>query len=210
MAFSGQYAAAQLHHLPLPHLVIGELSDYLGYAPNFAPPSYVRWARILGRLPLDGFDVGDTFAIRAFEHELSTYRGPVNARCMRLRNAKLESLFFTDFTLWEIRYMNEHHLLIYDIVARVEYTRDDFLFRRAWLARNRFDWPHVPRPFWQDSDMVHHTIRRGIYRYVTFINHYGTHGDSVSNVINRYNSALNVFRAFSSADDARNYDSDSD
>ena len=51
MAFSGQYAAAQLHHLPLPHSVIVELSDYLGYAPNFAPPTYVKFARVYGRLP---------------------------------------------------------------------------------------------------------------------------------------------------------------
>lgn len=53
MAFSGQYAAAQLHHLPLPHSLIGELSDFLGYAPNFAPPTYVKFARVYGRLPGD-------------------------------------------------------------------------------------------------------------------------------------------------------------
>ena len=52
MAFSGQYAAAQLHHLPLPHALLNELSDYLGYAPNFAPPTYVAWARLYGRIPI--------------------------------------------------------------------------------------------------------------------------------------------------------------
>jgi hypothetical protein len=53
MSFSGQYAAAQLHHLPLPHAVLAELSGYLGYAPDFAPPTYVKWARVYGRLPTD-------------------------------------------------------------------------------------------------------------------------------------------------------------
>ena len=33
--------------------MIDELSDYLGYAPNFAPPTYVKFARVYGRLPND-------------------------------------------------------------------------------------------------------------------------------------------------------------
>ena len=58
MAFSGQYAAAQLAKLDHSPLFPGctvplaqELSDYLGYAPDFAPPSYVAWARSRGYLP---------------------------------------------------------------------------------------------------------------------------------------------------------------
>ena len=55
MAFSGQYAAAQLHkldgllpcHFPLARTV----AEHLGFAPDSVTPSYLAWARAHGRLP---------------------------------------------------------------------------------------------------------------------------------------------------------------
>ena len=68
MAFSGQYAAAQLEKLDHSPLFRGhtfslarEISGYLGYAPDFAPPSFVRWARAHGRLPCIEDDVCDEY-----------------------------------------------------------------------------------------------------------------------------------------------------
>jgi hypothetical protein len=213
MAFSGQYAAARLDRLPLPHLVIGEISDYLGYTPNFAPPSYVRWAKMLGRLPSDDYAVERNFIVRAFDYELSTYRGLVNASCMRLRGANLDSLVSVAVTLEELRNASETHLLIYDVVIKVEYTREDFLFFTAWRVKNvGFEWPNTPCApnvyIRERRFVVHRGIRRFIHNYVYFLNRYIAHSKSVSKIINRYNSALNVYRSFTSEDGT--YDSDSD
>ena len=83
MAFSGQYAAAQLHRLdgllrclfPLAK----EVAEDLGFAPDAVPPSYLAWARAHGRLPSMQIERHLVY-VRMYEHELACYDGRVWAR----------------------------------------------------------------------------------------------------------------------------------
>ena len=93
MAFCGQYAAAQLHKLhgllrcqfPLAK----EVAEYLGFAPDAVPPSYLAWARARGRLPsmqIYGYQI----YVHMYEHELAGYDGMVWARIVRFSDDRLE------------------------------------------------------------------------------------------------------------------------
>ena len=84
MAFSGQHAAAKLGRLQLPRTLLVEISDYLGYAPSLAPPTYVAWARAHGRLPGTGSSpfIENGLDVDVIECDLYRYTGRV--RCFSI------------------------------------------------------------------------------------------------------------------------------
>ena len=86
MAFSGQYAAAQLHKLdgllPRHFALAREVAEYLSHAPDAVPPTYLAWERAHGRLP--SMQIWrDQVNVRVYEHELAGYDGIVRARIVR-------------------------------------------------------------------------------------------------------------------------------
>ena len=203
--YSGQYAAAQLDKLPLPYSLQLEVAEYIGHhdLDLLLPPTYLTFARMLGRLPTDAYYGNADFRVRAFEYELSNYRGVVNARCMTMRGRRLVS-GFVRAPLGEIRERNPTNMMIYEIDFYVEHTRDDLEFFRMWRGQNTREWPYA-------HDYGHHkALRRPICRYSRFQARYEEHAAFASTIINRYNNALNVFRSFWNADGEYGIDSDSD
>ena len=207
MAFSGQYAAAQLGKLPIPHLVLGEISDYLGYAPNFIPPSYVRWAKMFGRLPWNEYADDDRYSVKVFDRELSTYRGTVSARILSLRNMRLETLALFDVDVEEIRHSDNVRLIAFDVAINVEYTDEDIRFFATWRAKHELQWPYVFEDnykWW--SPPVHPCIKKAVKRYDAFLRDWSGHGLSIDLMITRHNRAVRFVRTFN----RREGESDSD
>ena len=65
-------------HVPLAR----EVAEYLGFAPDAVPPSYLACARALGRLP--SMQIWrDQVYVRMYEHELAGYDGIVAACVLR-------------------------------------------------------------------------------------------------------------------------------
>ena len=196
--YSGQYAAAQLGKLPLPHSLQLEIAEYVGHhdLDLLLPPSYRALARMLGRLPTDDYSGNDDVRVRAFEYELSNHRGLVSARCMTRRGMRLASVV-AFAPLEELRDRSGARLMLYDIYFNVEHTRDDFEFFRMWREQNNYEWPRTPRT---NGSTVHDRLWRPVCKYSGFRGRHERHAASVSTIINRYNNAANVFRSFSSVD----------
>ena len=147
MAFSGQYAAAQLHHLPLPHSVIDELSDYLGYAPNFAPPSYVVWARLYGRLPRDDENIYD-YTCAAFMHpdefRYNDFRNNYFGRDPALQACVLrgDSTGYLDLERIEVS-PEQVRPALFHIRLILDMRYGDVEFVRLWFHDRRGAWPNT-------------------------------------------------------------------
>ena len=94
--------------------------------------------------------------------------------------------------------------MIYDLDFYVQHTRDDLEFFRMWREQNNYEWPRTI------DFAVHPGLRRPVCRYCRFYARHGEHTASASTIINRYNSAVNVFRSFWSGDGTYDSGSDSD
>ena len=99
MAFSGQDAAAQLHKLdgllPCQFPLAKEVAEYLGFAPDAVPPSYLAWARAHGRLPSMEIYRYQVY-VRVYEHELGGYDGMVWARIVKFHRFSDDRLEIRD------------------------------------------------------------------------------------------------------------------
>ena len=155
MAFSGQYAAAQLQKLdhsplfrglwfPLSH----ELSEYLGYAPNFAPPSFVEWARAHGRLPTDADDVYDGYImVRMHPDDFDTDNygvDVVRADVLRPRGDPDGYLAIERILArpWRLRELHWGHT-IFNISIELTMIRGDFDFCNRWSRAHGTNWPNT-------------------------------------------------------------------
>jgi hypothetical protein len=189
MAFSGQYAAAQLHHLPLPHSVIDELSDYLGYAPNFAPPSYVKFARVYGRLPLDRCGFCSCREVDDESIDKVCCRVPVHWSDFQHKEFRTD--LFDDCWVAGILGYWAHDMHIHRIIKvnpdrltpalmvpdlHMPVTDDDHeFFRRwsegpGWSLHRRHAWPYAPSGDADDySGNTHPAITGAIRTYLRFL-----------------------------------------
>ena len=141
MAFSGQYAAAQLHKLDNSPLFRGytfplaaEVSAYLGNVNALVPPTLLRWSRLLGRLvavnpvpaiivltdELDGLDCEVTGTYTEFDGRVWRY---ASATCT----------------------MDEHHreghTPIFDVMISTPVTEEDRRFYFRWYEVYGTRWP---------------------------------------------------------------------
>ena len=206
--YSGQYAAAQLGKLPLPHSLQLDIAEYINHhdLDLLLPPTCRTFARMLGRLPADKYTDNDEVRVRAFEYELHNYRGLVNAR----RMARYGKRVLSDFLyapLAGIREMNGNHLMLFDIYIRVTHTRDDFEFFRMWREQYNYEWPRTPRT---NGPTVHDRLWRPVCKYASFEVRHKEHAESVHTIMCRHNSALTVFRSFNNADGSPDSDSADD
>ena len=152
MVFSGQYAAAQLQKLdhsplfrglwfPLSH----ELSEYLGYAPNFAPPSFVEWAQAHGRLPsiVKHLPVGFVdvpMLEHEFEREFAGYEVRANIIVPRgILDGMLRKVSYTG-RFERIRELTTGYVL-FGICIELEVGDEDADFYSRWLRVHSVAWP---------------------------------------------------------------------
>lgn len=143
MAFSGQYAAAQLEKLDNSPLFRGytfplaaEVSDYLGNVTALMPPTLLHWSRVLGRLvatnpvrqiivltdELDGLDC---------EVE-GTYTEFVDGRwCYSSQTCTMDE------------HHREGHTPIYDAMINTPVTDEDYRFYFRWAEVHNARWPYL-------------------------------------------------------------------
>ena len=144
MAFSGQYAAAQLHKLDgllrCQFPLAKEVAEYLGFAPDAVPPTYLAWARARGRLP--SMQIWrDQVYVRMYEHELVGYDGMVWARVDRFFGDRLEVVNI-EGTLEEVQQQaGDSTPYFYSI--RIITAPEDREFFARWAALYRRAWPDV-------------------------------------------------------------------
>jgi hypothetical protein len=166
MSFSGQYAAAQLHHLPLPHTQLVEISDYLGHAPHLAPPTYVAWARTYGRIPdlgIQSYFTGQNFVeVKVIERDLHRYAGRVQCRSITRDNRRAPVVdLYCDDTWSRIR-SRAGAAQLYRMTIRIAITADDATFLHRWYTRYGCMWPDV------EHNTVHPTLVGAVRIYDRF------------------------------------------
>ena len=202
--YSGQYAAAQLGKLPLPHSLQLEIAEYVRHDSDaLLPPTYLTLARMLGRVPTDYFAGNRVVSVRAFDNELSNYHGDVSARCMTRRGLKLVSVLRRG-PIAVIRRLGADQLAIYDLDFSLDHTHDDLEFFRLWREKYGEAWPLA------NNRRIHPGLVVHLGRYTLFSSRQRAHTDSISTIINRHNSAVNVFKSFNRPHGEYSNDSDSD
>jgi hypothetical protein len=143
MAFSGQYAAAQLHKLdgllPCHFALAKEVAEYLGFAPDAVPPSHLTCARALGRLPSMQICRYQVF-VHMYEHEL-TGDGMVWARIVRFSGDRLE-IRNIQGTLQEVQ-DQAGDSVPYSYSVSIDVVPEDREFFARWVARYGRAWPDV-------------------------------------------------------------------
>ena len=144
MAFSGQYAAAQLHKLDgllrCQFPLAKEVAEYLGFAPDAVPPTYLAWARARGRLP--SMQIWrDQVNVRMYEHELAGYDGIVRARIVRFDGDRLEVVDI-EGTLEEVQDQAEDSTP-HAYIIRIDTGPEDREFLARWAALYGRAWPDV-------------------------------------------------------------------
>ena len=144
MAFSGQYAAAQLHkldgllpcHVPLAR----EVAEYLGFAPDAVPPTYLARARARGRLPSMQMWRHEVY-VRMYEHELTGCDGIVAACVVRFFGDRL-GVVDMEGTLEEVQ-EQAGDSTPYAYSIRIVTCPEDREFFARWAALYRRAWPDV-------------------------------------------------------------------
>ena len=196
---SGQYAAAQLDKLRLPHSLLLEIAEYIEHrdCDLLLPPTYRTFARMLGRSPTDYYANTVDTGFKAFDYELTNYRGIVSASSMSMRGMRL-TRDFRRATLELIR-AEFGACMLFEVDVEVEHTREDLEFFAMWREQHLLDWPRTR------DHTIHRKLRRPVERYCSFGVRHEEHVQFAGRIIRRYNSALNVVSAF-----RNDYDSDSD
>ena len=155
MAFSGQYAAAQLaklHHSPLfrgyTFPLAQELSAWLGYAPDFAPPTYLTFARVHRRIPsVNGGDTRAAYA-QVLDHDVHNYeRYTMHANISRFDDdrIRIDYIIGTLAELRELRRAGDGPC--YCFVVELLRSTEDIDFFVQWRAAHGEDWPYTTGSF---------------------------------------------------------------
>ena len=144
MAFSGQYAAAQLYKLdgllPCHFPLAREHAEYLGFAPDAVPPTYLACARARGRLP--SMQIWrDQVYVRMYEHELAGYDGIVRARIVRFFGDRLVVTDIHGTFQWVQEVADDSTPFAYSI--HIDTAPEDHEFFARWAALYRRAWPDV-------------------------------------------------------------------
>ena len=162
MAFSGQYAAAQLEKLDRSPLFRGrtfplakEIAGYLGYAPDFVPPTYLTFARAHRRIPSDHgtLDAADHMThAHVLERDVDNFHAyTLHAIILRVSGAQLGF----NGSLETLR-MIQGDGQLFCIKVELLRTPEDFEFFGRWRATHGVSWPYI-----MDYDHRHHPVLRG-------------------------------------------------
>ena len=189
MSFSGQYAAAQLGRLPLPHLLLAEISDYLGYAPNLAPPTYVAWARAHGRIPdldIQAFFYGrNVVEVKVIERDLHRYTGRVQCLSIARDNRRAPVVVLDYDDTWARIRSRAGAAQLYSMTIMLATTADDAAFLHRWYTEQQFIWPYV------EYNVVHPTLTGAVRIYNRHEFRWDIDVCSCNSVIRRYRDERN-------------------
>ena len=169
MAFSGQYAAAQLQKLDNSPLFRGysfplaaEVSEYLGNVNALVPPTLLRWSRLLGRLVA----VNPVREIIVLTDELDGLDCEVTGTYTMFNGTRwvVESATCT---------MDEHHregrTPIFDVMISTPVTDEDRRFYIRWFEVYGTRWPDSADDRWHPTigrlvDAFHNVSREYMQR----------------------------------------------
>ena len=169
MAFSGQHAAAQLEKLDNSPLFRGrtfflskEVSGYLGYAPDFVPPTYLTFARAHQRMPSrNGIPGPANYAAYApvLNRDLDNFHEyTMHANILRFHGDRLRHDYIIG-TLANLRAIRgDSGGPLFSFVVELRRSPEDLEFFDQWLAVHGLCWPFTP-----DNDHhPHHVLRSAI------------------------------------------------
>ena len=197
MPFTAQYAAAQLGKLDNSPLFHGhtfplsrELSAYLGYAPDFAPPSFAEWARTHGRIPTDDCDVYDGYMmIRMHPSDFDNDNfdvDAVDANVLRPRGGPDGYLAIERVLArpWRVRELRWGHTL-FNIALEVATNYMDMNFCARWGRAHRSNWPNT-------SSGVHPAISGAVRIYQQHAERVRAHSSYQYEIMRMRNRRLEV------------------
>ena len=150
MAFSGQYAAARLEKLDHSPLFRGhsfplakEIAGYLGYAPDFVPPTYLTFARVYERIPSLNANTRAAYT-PVLNRDVDNFRGyHMNANISRFDGDRIR-IDYVIGTLAALREQRrEGDSPCYCFVVELLSTPEDFDFFARWRATYGDAWPHT-------------------------------------------------------------------
>ena len=190
MAFSGQYAAAQLERLDASPLFRGhtfplaqEVAEHLGFADELVPPSYLRWSRALGRLA--GITQADIIPVMMEELE--------GIQCVvRVSWPEVGVEDFGNHPSWIWRHAegttDEHcrqgRAPIIDAMIVTPQTFEDASFYIFWSLKHRNAWPRLA------DDTIHPALEHLVSKYLCFMGVYRDHSDRIFRMIRSRNRAI--------------------
>ena len=190
MAFSGQYAAAQLDQLDRSPLFRGytfplaaEVSEYLGFVNDLVPPTLLRWSRELGRLAC----ITRTDGIPVMLDELEGFEFAVRVSWPVFG---IDPLNGSPAWIWEEAdgTVDEHYRMarapIIDAKIMAPQTFNDVFFYANWSIEHRNSWPCIA------NDTVHPVLERLIAVYRRFAVRCWSHNDLIWRAIRRRNRAI--------------------
>ena len=190
MAFSGQYAEAQLEQLDHSPLFRGytfplalEVSEYLGCVNLLAPPTFLRWSRELCRL----VSITRADAIPVMMDELE----PVEC-VVRVSWPAFGICPLSGSRLWIWQHADgtaeEHYLEgrtpIIDAMIGTPQTFEDTCFYLSWNLRYRNAWPRIA------DDTIHPVLERFVAVYQRFADRYWEHNDLIWRQVRLRNRAI--------------------
>ena len=169
MAFSGQYAAAQLEKLDHSPLFSGrtfsltkEVSGYLGYAPDFVPPTYLTFARAHQRIPSrNGVPGPANYAAYApvLNRDVDSFHAyTMHANLVRFNGDRLHIDYIIG-TLVNLRAIRgDSGGPLFSFVVELRRSPEDLEFFNRWLAVHGLRWP-----FTLTNDNREHHVLRGAF-----------------------------------------------
>ena len=169
MAFSGQYAAAQLEKLDNSPLFRGrtfplakEIAAYLGYAPDFVPPTYLTFARAHQRIPSRyGRGEGADHAAYAsvLNRDVDNFHAyTLHANLLRFNGDRLHIDYIIG-TLDNLRTIRGDGGPLFCFSAELLRSPEDLEFFERWRAVHGVSWPYS-----RAYDHRPHHVLRGAFR----------------------------------------------
>jgi hypothetical protein len=169
MAFSGQYAAAQLEKLDTSPLFRGstfplakEIAAYLGYAPDFVPPTYLTFARAHQRIP-SKYGPGEGANHAAYASVLDRdvgnfYAYTLHANLLRFNGDRLHIEYIIG-TMATMHALRRGLGLLFCFAAELVRSPEDLEFFERWRAVRGVSWPYT-----RAYDHRPHHVLRGAFR----------------------------------------------
>ena len=168
MAFSGQHAAAQLEKLDHSPLFRGrtfplakEIAAYLGYTPDFVPPTYLTFARAHQRIPSrygPGEGADHMAYAQALVRDVDNFHAyTLRANLLRFNGDRLHISNIVG-TLNYMRAIRGSRPL-FCFVVELPRSPEDLEFFERWRAVHGVSWPYT-----RAYDHRPHHVLRGAFR----------------------------------------------
>ena len=143
-----------------------EIAGYLGYAPDFVPPTYLTFARAHQRIP-SRHGMGEGADIAAYAPVLTLdvdnfHEYTMHANILRFHGDRLRHDYIIG-TVDNLRAMARDSNVVepghlFCFVVELRRSLEDLEFFDQWLAVHGFNWPYTP----DNDNQPHHVLRSAI------------------------------------------------